>query len=1040
MLKRKFSRLSEIGSLMVEAMAMLALISMVTPILYKKAAERTTELQDINAASQMRSLVKSVDDYVKDNYDKIIAGDKVTNSAGNEQNYSVLGSGSGKVTVPMAHFRDYLPYGFLDNNGAVQETKTFGKDYKVVLKKVDATVGGTGGATKKTITAFIVAPPKEGDSFPMLRASRIASMIGSNGGYAEKKGGKVVANGVQGIWSISDMNAELGVTATNGAIVASSVQPIIAAGGGGDSENYLYRKYHATKPELNEMQTDLYMGGIKSPSKNILNVNQMIITADNAGKFVQGTDDTKALYVKGGGAYIKGALSAMADVFKVDATGMKYGTLFSVDTTNLKYGTDGSVIKASASDLNLLNGKIVVNSSGTKIDSKTNIAGDTVIGDLTGAVNKTDGTANKLTVKGNADVTGIFTAGEIRTEKFKSQELYAGMDSTYKEADANLHVTKALATLKQADFTVATDKLVIKPTASSMKNETITLTGTGTDGTKVSKLLLNANAALSSTGTTAVSATGAATLYSTGSGVGIYTGSTVPTAVANEVSVQDNMFRVNNFTSLIDSVVKGFTIKDKAVPTKIVEHDIEGAVSRVRSMNFQVENPNRASVFTVNPKEANKESVVADVQTFNVKSEGIVIDPTDANSNRDVVVKNGTTTATNTTGYTYIGKGRLDVRDAGTKVLVVDAKGTDKAVTTGRGSVYIRKGVVELESPYTSTITDAVAKAGASDANDKGYVRADRFVSNREFTAPISSGVPAKFNRGVIYDAYQVNPAYTSVMHDIKLTTRGGARLSDILPDFINKGIYVVDNTYKESVGSWEEPKDCPSFTSGKSCQTIKSNANVASNHTDWTSPWLGVVPAPVCPPGYAKVITITPAGFAMAQAGIPGPDTKKKRDIVIVNYPRDPNADYTANPSGRPTPLYFQKSTWLRAKVYTHGSDDSFKGWSAIMGFMYPYTYYSQYMKDIGVVGGSPSSDTIAWNLFPVFRKQLEAYATVYCYFDRKGNLGTKFNKDIVDIDYDQLSNFRAPMSGKAVGTVGSDSDYINRLNDPNLKYTEPW
>lgn len=1031
MLKRKFSRLSEIGSLMVEAMAMLALISMVTPILYKKAAERTTELQDINAASQMRSLVKSVDDYVKDNYDKIITGETVTNSAGNPQSYSVLKNGSGKVTVPMAHFRDYLPYGFLDNSGAVQETKTFGKDYKVVLKKIDATVGGTGGATKKTITAFLVAPPKEGDSFPMLRASRIASMIGSNGGYAEKKGGKVVANGVQGIWSISDMNAELGVTATNGAIVASSVQPIIAAGGGGDSENYLYRKYHATKPELNEMQTDLYMGGIKSPSKNILNVNQMIITADNAGKFVQGTDDTKALYVKGGGAYIKGALSAMADVFKVDATGMKYGTLFSVDTTNLKYGTDGSVIKASASDLNLLNGKIVVDGAGTRINSKTNIAGGTVIGDLTGAVNKTDGTDNKLTVKGNADVTGILTAGEIRTEKFKSLTLDAGAASY--SGPWNLHVDKDKASLVKDDFTVATDKLSIKPTESSMKNATVTLNAND----KSSLVLNSTSAALSSTGTTAVSATGAATLYSTGSGVGIYTGSVAPSAVGNEVSIQDTMFRANRQTIAINSIVNSFTVKNSDA-TKMVQDDIANAVSRVRNMNFQVENPNGASVFTVNPKEANKESVVADVQTFNVKSEGIVIDPTDANSNRDVAVKNGTTTATNTTGYTYIGKGRLDVRDGATKVLVVDAKNTDKAVTN-RGSVYIRKGVVELESPYASKITDDVAKAGALDANDKGYVRADRFVSNRAFTAPINSGVPAGFTRGATYDAYQVNPAYTSVMHDIKLTTRGGARLSDILPDFINKGIYVVDNTYKESFGSWEKSDGCPSNASGASCQTV-SSAHTATNHTDWTSPWLGVVPAPVCPPGYAKVITIMPAGFAMAQAGIPGPNTGKKRDIVIVNYPRDPNADYTSNPSNKPTPLYFQKSTWLRAKVYTHGSDDNFKGWSAIMGFMYPYTYYSQYMKDIGVVSGSPSSDTIAWNLFPVFRKQLEAYATVYCYFDRKGNLGTKFNTDVVDTTYDQLSNFRKPMSGKAVGTVGSDSGYTNRLNDPNLKYTEPW
>ena len=38
------------GSMMVEAIAMLGLISMVTPVIYKKAAERTNEMQDINAA------------------------------------------------------------------------------------------------------------------------------------------------------------------------------------------------------------------------------------------------------------------------------------------------------------------------------------------------------------------------------------------------------------------------------------------------------------------------------------------------------------------------------------------------------------------------------------------------------------------------------------------------------------------------------------------------------------------------------------------------------------------------------------------------------------------------------------------------------------------------------------------------------------------------------------------------------------------------------------------------------------------------------
>lgn len=1029
MIKNKFSKLNELGSLMVEAMAMLALISMVTPILYKKAAERTTELQDINAASQVRGLIKSVDDYVKDNYDKIVSGGKIKNSSGDEQSYSGLSGTNAKITVPLTHFSDYLPYGFLTSAGAVQETKTFGADYKVVLKKIDATIDGK---TKKTITAFLVTTPKEGDKFPMLRASRIASMIGSNGGYAEKKGGKVIANGVQGIWSIADMNTELGVTATNGAVMASSVQPIVAAGGGGDSDNYLYRNFRAGKPELNQMETDLYMGGIGgSIDKNIRNVNQMIITANQPAHMA---DDAKgiagALYIKGGGgAYVEGTLGAMmasATPFTVDSTGVKYGNLFSVTPTNLMYGDAGNVIKASATDLNLLNGKIVVDAAGTRINSQTNIAGGTVIGDLTGGVNSTDGNPNKLTVKGDADVTGILTAGELRTAKFKTLTLDAGA-ANY-GGPWNLHVETTKASLSQADFTVGGDKLNIKPTTTEMNNASITL-----NANEIGKLVLNTSGAnLSATNNVFVHGNNSANLYS---------GTVAPSTVANEASIQGNMFRVNT-NGAINSIVDSFTIKD-AGATKLAQADITGSVYRVRNMNLQVENPASASVFTVNPRTTGSETIDANVQDFDVKSSGIVIDSTTSNANRNFAAKNGG--AATTTGYTYIGRGRLDIKDtANAKVLVVDANNTDKAVAD-RGSVYIRKGIVELESGYASEISDAtVTGMTPVAANDKGYVRADRFISNRAYINPIVSGIPGGFTtRGTVYDTYQVNPAYTSVMHDIKLTSRGGARLSDILPDFINKGIYVVDNTYKESVGSWEKVDGCPAFTSGTSCQTV-SAANTAVNHTDWTSPWLGVVPAPSCPPGYAKVVTIMPAGFAMSQAGVPGTRvTGKKQDIVILNYPKNPNADYTANPADKPSPLYFQKSTWLRAKVYTHGSDDNFKGWSAIMGFMYPYTYYKKYMDELkaqGVLSFTPSNDAIAWNLFPVFRKQLEAYATVYCYFDRKGNMGTKFSTDLIDTTYDQLANFRKPMSGKPSSAVGNDSGYFNRLNDPNLKYTEPW
>ena len=127
------------GSLMIEALAMLALIAMVTPILYKKAAERTTELQDINAASQMRVTIKAVDDYLSDNYQDIMAGREIQNTCnGPKPNFSDFKNAGDKVTqVDIQQLCDYLPYGFLDNAGNVQGSYSF-SGYQLAVKKHDA--------------------------------------------------------------------------------------------------------------------------------------------------------------------------------------------------------------------------------------------------------------------------------------------------------------------------------------------------------------------------------------------------------------------------------------------------------------------------------------------------------------------------------------------------------------------------------------------------------------------------------------------------------------------------------------------------------------------------------------------------------------------------------------------------------------------------------------------------------------------------------------------------------------------------------------
>ncbi len=64
--------------------------------------------------------------------------------------------------------------------------------------------------------------------------------------------------------------------------------------------------------------------------------------------------------------------------------------------------------------------------------------------------------------------------------------------------------------------------------------------------------------------------------------------------------------------------------------------------------------------------------------------------------------------------------------------------------------------------------------------------------------------------------------------------------------------------------------------------------------------------------------ITITPAGLPGGSEPVLGTrQAGKKQDIVIINYPENPNEDYSANPICAFAALYLQ-ATWFRAKVYT--------------------------------------------------------------------------------------------------------------------------
>lgn len=1194
-MKKIFGNINEKGTLLVEAMAMLGLIAMVTPVLYKKAAERTVELQDVNASSQLRALSSAVDSYLKDNFAKITKGDTIDgidySSFANADNGTV-------GPIPLNHFADYLPYGFLTDGGAARETKLFTDDYQVWVKLeadyanyTDPAGNPQRKALSQILTGFVSATPKNAEELGQVRSSRIASMIGSNGGYVLDDS---TVMGAQGIWSVP-VNQFDGLNAANRPFVVSSLQPISSQGLA--NEDVLHRKDEPdADQELNTMETDLFMGFSENTTRNIRMVNQIIMnpdaermvgsgneplhTASDNMQPLKGNDAQdldKALYIaKGGGAYIEGALNAMNSLFSVNGQGIRYfgqnetdelqpdgstkkvtsraaDPVMKIDSTSLVYGNPGAG-----------NAKLTVNSAGSMSFASTEVetggtvteaASESLYADKT---NFRAGDGNFRVSKenaagGDAKWVSVFNTGDAH-EGGRTTYTWNGAVPT-EDVDVNgkyevsingsAFVKDTLLTGKIKSYNVDTAKLRAGVSTNDFDGATWDeeyymvvdedIAGIGFEGigtTKRPKLLVSDR-----DGTWGPNTSDTINVYqgiqmqtpNGEGGIDIAAGDTGLLAVNNsylpdnvDLSTQDEMVRIggkegvylsafdingdlseapvaiqgdilqaygdinenNDIYSVLDVKASDTIFKSQRtnkVPSyarfygdQSIGKGVNQGRFLIADQNFVIASSQGQAVVDVFPTPNTAESSIVTrlrggfaIYDYNydlsnksdiLKLSGYTDSPKGADA--AILAKKGMFEIRSSDKYTADDLGYesgLSRTNNHIRVLSVDSGGSgtllgykDTNPLAKNGSVYIRRGSVALESSVDSGQTadkgknrqltnDKIENDYRNSNSVKGYIAADRFISHyaaRDAVLDSSERISAVSKANVAdyrkYGGYEVNPAYTSVMHDIKLTTRGGARLSDILPDFINKGIYVVDTTFKECatdackwVGSNKEPKK------------IGTDLGDDASAEEIVSPYAGFIPTPKCPPGYAKVVTLTPSGWAMAQAGTPVDNGTI--DIMPHNNPKeflklDPTTGDTVQP------LTFQKNTWLKAMVIPYcGSLDpdakcdnntDFQGWGAVLGFIYPYNYYKEFIDATGQ--GVAQDNAVYWNLFPVYYKQLEGYATVYCYFDR-----TNWKVDEVDYDYNQLN---ALNGGNLNYYQKEDTDYINRLNDPNLQYKDPW
>ena len=1093
---------SELGSMMIEALAMLALIALVTPMLYKKSAERTMELQDINAASELRAIIKAVDDYVSSNYDAITKGETVTNTCGSQSYSSFSGATDAHLEVPIGHFCEFLPYGILDADGNAKPSKLFSEDYKVILKLK----GSADASGDKVVTAFVVTDP-QGTELQTVRASSIASMIGGNGGFVtetngdgEEASGKISGN--LGIWGIDNTRSELGVSVKKGAVVAASIQGVSSQNAKLDLSGVLYRQEKADV-DLNTMSTTLYMGAKDAvyDGNNIVNIGKLIVGAQetaqsgdrlyiNSGDVRIGTegqsgnlylDGTGNITVADGGLAITGGDIVLQSKTGEGANGegetpLEGGNLFVDGTISAAAGAftvaaDGAVRALSyiAGDDSAPEAVKIHIASGVGGAHKTIInepleveaVGDCLYSGESGNTSLMSDCA--LYVKGNSLIDGDLTV----TDSFSAKNLHAqekltvGGDSpddskalsvVYNkgaegaEGTSTLNFGSGLLRVNQTgnnkgEFDFANNFVNINAPVTDGENKTFKVNAANLISLETQNDNVNGAIHMNEASVDIGSIVGSASYAlmslqgadsSTESGVA----GSIRMEVSNYLSMNDEAFVLAHSagtgeapsTNEISSNVRSF----KITPSDISGNDKYFEVSE----NTEGDAGDAGQVlmkgiktYMLDADQYLRNSAVH-VQSTTVAESGATYNDvvrigenSDANSQIDI------------SGEKIVAHEKGS-RGAANKVIKIDLSagvtgesGTTYSYDHENYPIYIRRGAIEMREVEGDSL-------GAN--TYKNYVQADRFVANHS----LESGALIDYSGTAIEGMkYEVNPAYTSIMHDIKLTTRGGARLSDILPDFINKGIYVVDNTYPARSVTCNGQAGMTIDKYKELSRTQKQDLKACTNISQEVSPWAGFVPTPTCPPGYSKVITLTPASFAMAQAGIPfaAADRGPHVDLsvpLVVKSPFD-YQDESAAPDAAPVPLYYQKNTWLKSFVDVYPKANGFEGWDVGMGFIYPFNLYKEYINSIDGkknafdnAGCDSASDNncVIWNMFPVYAGTLEGYATVYCYFNRGGG---KFNPAMVDTNYDQLNNFREP-SLKVDDKTGTAS-YIDRLNDDN-------
>ncbi len=177
-------RKNERGSIMVEVIAVLALMGVMGTLLFRQVARRNEELDNVNLASEIRMVKEATTAYIQAY--KTELENKCLNA--------------GDWAADRAAIDNFMPETWAsdrDENGDVQEENGLVYDFNIQIYcyTVDKQM-----APRKAFYA-IIWPQKDylPNNFSILRAGRVANLIGSDGGVYDEN----TLTGTMGAWEIS---------------------------------------------------------------------------------------------------------------------------------------------------------------------------------------------------------------------------------------------------------------------------------------------------------------------------------------------------------------------------------------------------------------------------------------------------------------------------------------------------------------------------------------------------------------------------------------------------------------------------------------------------------------------------------------------------------------------------------------------------------------------------------------------------------------------------------------------------------------------